>query len=807
MSRLRWRKLGRDVWLAKARVASMVFVIALSVTAVAAFLSGRAILGREITANYLAGNPASATLHLPEGVDEADVATAASVPGVTGAVARGTLLARVKVGTGPWQPLLLFVSAPEDPRRISTVAVEQGSWPPPADGLFLERTALPYLGVRTGQPVRVRAPGRPEVTMVVAGAVHDPGVAPAAQERTAYGQVTTAALARLGQPPLLTEVKITVGDAHGPSGDPVVVAATAQRVGATLAAAGRPVTGIDVPPPLRHPHYGQMVTVGFVLLAFGLVSLLLSSILVATMLGGMLTAQVRQIGAMKAVGARTGQLLSMYLALAALLALTATSLALYPGLLLGRMFARVAGSLLNLDITSTAVPAWVIATVLATGIGVPLLVALPPLVRGTRRTVREAIDDHGSDPAGTLGRLGTRLGRLPGLGRTEVMALRSLLRRPGRLALTVGLLAVAGATFLTGLNAATGWNALAEAGVANRHYDLEVRLDCDVPAHDLIAAARQVPGVRAAEAWGRSATAVHVPEQVDVAHVYPDDGHGSFTLMAPPADTPLITLPLQSGRWLHADDTDAVVLNTTVQAQQAPGTKVGDSITLTVQGRPTRWHVVGIVSDFGTQGAAYVTDTEYAAATQTTGAAGMLRVVTDATDATGRQEVLNRLVAALDTDGVKVEQVFTTDDLRSALNGHVFVLIEALVAIALVIAVVGLLGLASAMSTSVTERTREFGIMHSIGATAGGISGIVVTEGVLTGLAGLAIAAITALPLTSVFGTFLGQTAFRQALPFTVSPAPILLWTVASLAGAAAATAAAARRASRLTVREALAVI
>ena len=515
---------------------------------------------------------------------------------------------------------------------------------------------------------------------------------------------------------------------------------------------------------------------------------------------------LRQIGAVKAIGARNGQLLSMYLVLAALLATTATGLALYPGLLLGRLFAGVAGSLLNLDITAEAVPAWVIATVLATGIGVPLLVSLAPLVRGTRRTVREAIDDHGGDPAGTVGRLAAWLGRLSVLGRTESMAVRGMLRRPGRLALTVGLLAVAGATFLTGLNAATGWNALVEAGVKNRHYDLEIRLDGATPTEQLLAATRKVPAVRDVEAWGRQATAVTIPGRIDVAHVYPDDGHGSFTMMAPPAGTALISLPVQSGRWLRDDDTDAVVLNTSVAAQQAPGVKVGNTILLTVDGHATSWHVVGIVSDFGTQGAAYVTDREFAAATGRPDEASMLRVVTTAQDATARQEVLTRIVQTLDTEGVRVEQVFTTDDLRSALNGHVFVLIEALVAIALVIAMVGLLGLAAAMSTSVTERTREYGVMHAIGATAAAIRGIVVAEGVLTGMAGLAIAVLAALPMTSVFGTFLGQTAFRQPLPVTITVTPILLWTVLTLAGAAAATAGAARRAARLTVREALTV-
>ena len=81
--------------------------------------------------------------------------------------------------------------------------------------------------------------------------------------------------------------------------------------------------------------------------------------------------------------------------------------------------------------------------------------------------------------------------------------------------------------------------------------------------------------------------------------------------------------------------------------------------------------------------------------------------------------------------------------------------------------------------------------------------------GVLPGpwLAGLLIATLAALPLTSLFGTFLGQNEFRQPLPFALSPAPVLLWTVLSLAGAAIATAAAARRASRLSVREALTVI
>jgi putative ABC transport system permease protein len=291
---------------------------------------------------------------------------------------------------------------------------------------------------------------------------------------------------------------------------------------------------------------------------------------------------------------------------------------------------------------------------------------------------------------------------------------------------------------------------------------------------------------------------------VDVSHVYPDDSHASFTVMAPPADTPLLRLPLVAGRWLRPDDTDAVVLNNLVPAQQAPGVKVGDTIALTINGRPTTWHVVGIASDFGTQGTAYLTDHEYA---RIASGARMLRVVTTGHDPAARQATLDRIEQALAGAGVGIEQDFTVDTLRSGLDGHVLVLAEALIAIAAVMAFVGLLGLASVLSTNVIERTREFGVLHVIGATPAAVRGIVVTEGVLTGALSIAAGLLAALPLTRLLGDFIGTQAFRQALPYQFSAAGLLLWSLLALAGAAGASTAAARRASRLTVREALTTV
>jgi putative ABC transport system permease protein len=151
--------------------------------------------------------------------------------------------------------------------------------------------------------------------------------------------------------------------------------------------------------------------------------------------------------------------------------------------------------------------------------------------------------------------------------------------------------------------------------------------------------------------------------------------------------------------------------------------------------------------------------------------------------------------------------VFPVSHLAEALDGHVAVLIMNLLAIAIVLAAVGLLGLASTMSTSVIERTREFAVMKAVGATPGAVRRIVISEGVMTVTLSLAAAIAGALPLTIYLGDFVGQQAFRLPLPLHFSSAAVLLWTIAAMAGGVLACLAAARHAGRLTIREALTTI
>jgi putative ABC transport system permease protein len=135
---------------------------------------------------------------------------------------------------------------------------------------------------------------------------------------------------------------------------------------------------------------------------------------------------------------------------------------------------------------------------------------------------------------------------------------------------------------------------------------------------------------------------------------------------------------------------------------------------------------------------------------------------------------------------------------------HVVVLIRMLLAMALLMGTVGMLGLGSTMSTNVVKRTREIGVMKTIGATPGQIGRLVVAEALLLGAWSWGLAVILSVPLTSVVGRTVGMLSFGVRLPFIMDGKAVFAWLALVALVSIAATVIPARRASRLTVHQAL---
>ncbi len=784
----RWQKLARDVWTERGRLLLMVAAITVSLIAVGVVLGAYAVLDREIAASYTRTRPASATLEIPGGVDAALLEEVRKDPDVAEAEARDVVVVRTRVGD-EWRRTLLFVVEDFEDLRLNLFQSESGAWPPPDGTMLLERLSLPLLETAQGRRMQVKAPRGEPRELAISGVVHDPGLAPSYMERTGYAYVTRRTASELGESPALRELRIEL---RGRPVDPAVVRVRASEVARRISSRGYPVHQIRIPPPAQHPHQKQMATLLLMMLAFAAMALLLSAILVANSLTAMLARQVREIGVMKTIGARAGQIAGLYVALVGFLGLTSVALSVPVSVLGARAFSAALADKLNIARADVSIPGWVFAVVSLAGVLVPLVVAAFPIRRASRLTVRQAIDDHGV----STDRPRARAASLP-------MPLRNALRRPARLALTLGLLSAGGAMFMTALSVKLGWEANVAKVYQTRSYDVEVLLQTPQPL-SVVERLREIPGVREAEAWGFSPAAFSRPGEIDVVRTYPDRSHGSLCVMAPPPGTKLLHLPVKAGRWISEGDREEVVLNHSAAAQ-VPQAGVGSSVLLSFDGPPASYRIVGVVEDIGSPAAVYATDEVFARATGTEHQARMFRIATTARSPQERNEVIRTIEARLLESKIGVEAAFPLAEIRTAVGDHVLILVETLVAMAIILAIVGALGLGSAMGVSIVERTRELGVMKTLGATPGRIVRMLVAEGAAIGALSWLLAVALSVPLSQFVDRLIGTLGFLAPLPFIVSTAGAATWLGIVAVVSLFATLVPARRAAGMVVREALA--
>jgi putative ABC transport system permease protein len=818
----RWIKLARDLRADRARVIIMIIGLAAGVFGVGTVLGARAILTREIARNYLGTNPPTVVYELagapPDLVDQVR-----RQPGVAAATGRATIRARVASapegaddalaamaamharagldapppsGERAWRPLVLFVAPADRMPEVGRVTTLDRAWPPPVGTVFVERAAAALLGARTGDALRVRLPGATARAVAISGLVHDPALAPSAMERTAWAYATPATIAALGGAATLDELWVTFAPAPLDQAD---ADARARELGAWLGTRGATVHAIRVPPPGRHPHESQMQAILLMLLVFSALALVLGGVLAATLVAALLARQVRELGVMKALGARAGQVAAIYVVL--LLGIGAIAIAIAgPGsVLAARGFASTIAALLNFDLASRAIPLEILAIPIAAGLLVPLVLGAIPIAGAARTTVRAALDAHGAGPVAP-GRLARALVRIPLGGTLGRMAVRNTFRRRARLIMTLAMLALGGALFLTALDLATAWTREVDEVTSTRSYAVELRLAEPATRAAIAARLAGIPGVGAIEAWGTSPAALRHAGQLDVVRTYPDGGHGSLRILGAPTPTAMVDFPLLAGRWLTADDSDGVVINHMLAAQ-APDLAIGGTLALSLEGRLTTWRVVGVVRDVGSAATVYARDAALADALGTPGQARLIRIATTSADPGPTIAAIER---ALADAGIEVDVAIPLAELRTAMGDHMGVLISTLLAMAALMGLVGVLGLASAMSTSVLERTRELGVMRALGATPWALARLVGGEAIVVAALSWLVAIGLSVPLAAIVGRVVGALAFRTPLPLVLRLDAMAAWLAIALGVAILAAIAPARRAGRRSIRDAL---
>jgi putative ABC transport system permease protein len=309
-------------------------------------------------------------------------------------------------------------------------------------------------------------------------------------------------------------------------------------------------------------------------------------------------------------------------------------------------------------------------------------------------------------------------------------------------------------------------------------------------------AAGQTPGVIRMEAWAYAGTFRLLPDGTQSK---------SIAVYAVPADTVMWQPKLVQGRWLTADDEDAVVVNTEV-IKDNPDLKLGDEMVLKIEGEETSWRVAGVFQAVPLTGSiAHVNYPYYARLVHRPDRSDFIGIASEHHDSASQKEVARALEEEFQRAGLNFTVSVTGAQMREGNNILFNILISFLLSMAILIAAVGGLGLTGTMSLNVLERTREIGVMRAIGASDAQVQLIVVAEGLLIGFLSWLIGTVIALPLGKFLSDAVGVGFLNSPLVYTFSIDGAMYCLVGMLVIAGLASWFPAQNASRLTVREVLA--
>ena len=288
-----------------------------------------------------------------------------------------------------------------------------------------------------------------------------------------------------------------------------------------------------------------------------------------------------------------------------------------------------------------------------------------------------------------------------------------------------------------------------------------------------------LPGVQAAgagQAIPLSGYDMVLAFEIDGRPPLPPDATQSTNYYSVSADYfKAMGIPLRRGRWFTTGDTKdsprVAVINETMAKKMFPDEDpMGKRITFDDRKKKPEWfEIVGIVGDVKQYGLDQVTTMQtYEPYTQQT-FSYMTLVVRTTGDPANLSAAIRSEILKLDKDqpagNVKTLSEFFSTSI--AQQRFAMVLLGVFAAVALVLAAVGIYGV---LSYAVTQRTHEIGIRMALGAGRRDVLRLVVGQGMLLTMIGVAGGVVAAFALTRLMASLLfGVTATDTVTFFTVA--------------------------------------
>lgn len=691
----------------------------------------------------------------------------AGVTATAGPFPEVTITARLALpgGTITAPPMTLAGRAsPGGP--VDDLSLQSGHWPRRVGQVVLASDPSPgsHVGIPLGTRLTVTsAPGRPVLTVV--------GLASSVTS-SAAGWVLPAQVSSLRAPGARPAAQLLYRFASAGS-----AAAVHHDVAAVTAALPRgAVTGTESYLTIRTQQSSSIAPFAPFLVAFGVIGIAMSVLIVANVVSGAVVSGYRRIGVLKSIGFTPGQVVAAYAGQAA----APAAAGCLGGVLLGNLLAapllRQAAEAYG--VATLGVPSWVDVTVPATMLTLVAVAAVLPALRGGRLSAVQAIA-AGRAPRSGRGYAAHRLlGRLP-LPRPVTIGLAGPFARPARTAITLAavLLGATAVTFAVGLS-----GSLSRVVAALSHAQTEpvqVLLPAGTGSGPVFhrpgrGQGSPPPGHRPTPAAAQRAVTAVLRAQPGTLHYAAEAERlasvpgltGLVRVTAFRGDARWIGYQLISGHWYTGPG--QVVVPTGFLT--ATGTSVGDTVPVTFGQRQIRVRIVGEVFDTRNQGIAMFAGWQTVARADPALTPGQYDVgLRPGTPASAYAQRVGRALGSA---------YFVT--VNDASSDELALMLSLVATLTLLLAVVAGLGVLNTVVLHTRERVHDLGVFKAVGMTPRQAIAMVVCWVAGTGLA----AGLIAVPA--------GMALHRYVLPAMAASAGVGLpgsilrvygpWELAALA-------------------------
>jgi len=745
------------------------------------------LLSKDLNANYTRTKPYHVVLTSND-FSRLDLSAFKSRPDIENAEFRDSSIQRIEVLPDQWLPLWLFGVDHFDNMDIAKIYREQGKSAPDPGTMLMERNGrhVSNLDLNALAQIRVKSGNK---TVAISGITFDPAQAPATQDAFIYGYMDKQTYRRITGEPVNERLIIRLK--HVASKQEVRV--KAQELIKDFRHDGIVIKSMDIPKFREHPHQFQLNTLIALQAIIGFLAFIMGAVLVSQLMQAMLAQQTRQLGVLKTVGATRYQVLGIYLTTVLVLGAIATLIVTPVAVQSGYAFAGFVSGVLNFNILTTELPWTSYAVLLAAGLLLPVLFTFPTLWRGTNISVVKALNDWGANRQ-LPSSLTKIINRLPIPGNLA-LCFRNIFRNGKRLLTTVCMITLGVAIFSTGFNVKKSLIEFLDDTKTAMKYDIQVVLKNQISPQKAVAPFQSMQNLQRIETWsggqGRLQSIV----------VSASNGLGVVAL---PRDTDLLTWDVIEGRWLEPGKTTELVLNQ-VAADALNSPTVGEDLIIGIDGKTITARLVGVVKEFG-PGKIYIDKDQYDALVNPAHQINSLMFTTKDRSYPSVLAMKSEIEKRLKKTNFEVLFVMSQTERAEIIFNHLNIILVLFTLLSSLVLIVGALGMASATSINVLERTREIGIMRAIGASTKSIFAIFIREEIIINGIGIVCGICLSFPLSTYAAKYFGNLILGHqiSLHFAFSAQGLIITLLTMLVFGWMASRFPARKALTVSTREAL---